>query len=341
MAVERTLDPLNRHMRREPRRGVDVWANPHRCHPREHHAQQQRSVQRSGHHHLVAGTTQRQHQRLVAVRRTADRDAAPGGAPCSGQPTICFCDDASLLPDRVDSPVQRDVVSHDRPDQIDPLLVSGGAKRHRMHRPIRQPAVQQWSVTAQTERVVTEVSVVAHGSDCSDRRDPDDPGAPYAPGVASVVVIGAGMGGLAVAARLAAQGHEVTVIEQSGRPGGKVATYRRDGFAFDTGPSLLTLPAVYRDLFLKTPVRRKGASLEENVDLRGLEQAFGYRWSDGTTVALPGSNSNRVASALGAALGGTAEADWQGFSRRAADIWAVTRVPFLETPVSGLRDLAR
>jgi phytoene desaturase len=155
-----------------------------------------------------------------------------------------------------------------------------------------------------------------------------------------VVVIGAGMGGLAVAARLAAQGHDVTVFEQSGRAGGKVATYRRDGFAFDTGPSLLTLPAVYRDLFLKTPVRRKGAALEENVELRGLEQAFGYRWSDGTTAALPGSNSNRVASALGAALGGSAEADWQRFSRRAADIWTVTRVPFLETPISGLRDLA-
>ena len=148
------------------------------------------------------------------------------------------------------------------------------------------------------------------------------------------------MGGLAVAARLAAHGHDVTVLEQSGRAGGKVETYRREGFAFDTGPSLLTLPAVYRDLFLKTPVRRKGAALEENVDLRGLEQAFGYRWSDGTSAVLPGSNSNRVASALGAALGGSAEADWQRFSRRAADIWAVTRVPFLETPVGGLRDLA-
>lgn len=133
----------------------------------------------------------------------------------------------------------------------------------------------------------------------------------------------------------------MTVAEQAARPGGKVETYRRDGFAFDVGPSLLTLPAVYRDLFLKTPIKRKGAALEDNIDLRGLERAFGYRWADGTTAMLPGSNSNRVAAALGDALGGTAEADWQKLSRRGADIWAATRVPFLESPVSGPLELLR
>jgi phytoene desaturase len=147
------------------------------------------------------------------------------------------------------------------------------------------------------------------------------------------------MGGMAVAARLSALGHDVTVLEQASRAGGKVQTYRREGFAFDTGPSLLTLPAVYRDLFLKTPVGRRGASLEENVDLQGLDPAFSYRWADGTTAVLPGSNSNRVASALGESLGGAAETEWQRFSRRAADLWAVTRVPFLESALSGPRDL--
>jgi phytoene desaturase len=159
--------------------------------------------------------------------------------------------------------------------------------------------------------------------------------------VASVVVIGAGMGGLAVAARLSARGHAVVVVEQAGRAGGNLETYRRDGFAFDTGPSLLTLPAVYRDLFLKTATRRKDAALEDNIDLQGLETAFKYRWADGAEAVLPGSNSNRVAAALGDALGGVSEVEWQRFSRRAADIWAVTRVPFLEAPVSGLGDLGR
>jgi phytoene dehydrogenase-like protein len=70
--------------------------------------------------------------------------------------------------------------------------------------------------------------------------------------MARIIVIGAGMGGMAAAARLKVKGHDVTVIEASDTHGGKLGTFRRDGFAFDTGPSLFTIPAVYRDLFLKT-----------------------------------------------------------------------------------------
>ena len=57
-----------------------------------------------------------------------------------------------------------------------------------------------------------------------------------------VVVIGAGVGGLAAAARLSSAGHEVTVCEAQPTVGGKLGTYERDGFRFDTGPSLLTMP---------------------------------------------------------------------------------------------------
>jgi phytoene desaturase len=159
--------------------------------------------------------------------------------------------------------------------------------------------------------------------------------------VASVVVIGAGIGGLAVAARLAAQGHVVRVFEASAKPGGKVAGYERAGYVFDTGPSLLTLPAVYRDLFLKTAVRRKNASLEDNVGLVGLDPAFSYRWSDGTSVVLPGSNTNRVSGAFQDALGGNAGAQWQAFSERGKHIWAATRSSFLEKPIDGPVDLLR
>ena len=70
--------------------------------------------------------------------------------------------------------------------------------------------------------------------------------------MARVVVIGAGLGGLAVAARLAALGHAVTVLEQDEVVGGKLGWYARDGFRFDTGPSLLTWPQVYEDLFADT-----------------------------------------------------------------------------------------
>ena len=108
--------------------------------------------------------------------------------------------------------------------------------------------------------------------------------------MARVIVIGAGMGGLAAAARLRIRRHGVTVLEQSAIPGGKVGTFERDGFVFDTGPSLLTLPAVYRDLFLST-----GASLDDTLDVQPLEPAFGYRWADGTTAAMPGAGPARPA----------------------------------------------
>ena len=74
--------------------------------------------------------------------------------------------------------------------------------------------------------------------------------------MARVVVVGAGLGGLASAARLAAQGHAVTVLEQSEQVGGKLGLLTVDGHAFDTGPSLVTLPQVYRDLFAATGTER-------------------------------------------------------------------------------------
>ena len=66
--------------------------------------------------------------------------------------------------------------------------------------------------------------------------------------MARIVVIGAGVGGLAAATRLQALGHDVIVCEQSDAVGGKLGTYSRDGYRFDTGPSLLTMPGVFADL---------------------------------------------------------------------------------------------
>lgn len=140
-----------------------------------------------------------------------------------------------------------------------------------------------------------------------------------------VVVIGAGVGGMAVAARLAVRRHRVTIVEQSSTHGGKLARYERDGFVFDTGPSLFTLPAVYRDLFLKT-----GGALEEAVDLQPVEPAFGYHFADGSAVTVPGVDPARAAAAFGAAFGGTAEDDWRRLIDRGGRMWRITREPFLQ-----------
>ena len=64
-----------------------------------------------------------------------------------------------------------------------------------------------------------------------------------------VAVIGAGMGGLAAAIRLAAMGFEVEVFEKNDQVGGRVGRLEAEGFSFDTGPSLLLMTDTYRELF--------------------------------------------------------------------------------------------
>lgn len=159
--------------------------------------------------------------------------------------------------------------------------------------------------------------------------------------MARVVVVGAGLGGLAVAARLATLGHRVVVCEQADTWGGKLGRYERDGFAFDTGPSLLTLPAVYRDLFVKT-----GTPLEESVELLPVDPVARYRFPavpghDVTWLDVPNASRARLRRALDEALGSPAGADWDALLDRAHAVWQLTRGPILESPLTGSRDLLR
>jgi phytoene desaturase len=152
--------------------------------------------------------------------------------------------------------------------------------------------------------------------------------------MARVVVVGAGLGGLCAAARLAAAGHRVTVCEQAATLGGKLGWYARDGFAFDTGPSLLTLPAVYRDLFACT-----GAPLEDVLELAPVDPVCHYRFADGTELDMPNVSRSRIARAWDDALGDGAGADWTSFMQRAHRIWDATRGTFLESALDGPRAL--
>jgi phytoene desaturase len=84
-----------------------------------------------------------------------------------------------------------------------------------------------------------------------------------------VVVVGSGLGGLAVAVRLLAAGFHVTVLEQGDRPGGRAGRIRESGFTFDTGPSLITMPDVLDDLFATA-----GASLSDHLHLVPLDPYY-------------------------------------------------------------------
>ena len=101
-----------------------------------------------------------------------------------------------------------------------------------------------------------------------------------------VVVIGGGLGGLAVALRLAARGHQVTVCEQHETFGGKMNVWRAEGFSFDTGPSLITMPHVFAELFSAV-----GERMEDHLTLMAVHPLAEYVYADGTrfaySVSLP------------------------------------------------------
>jgi phytoene desaturase len=138
--------------------------------------------------------------------------------------------------------------------------------------------------------------------------------------MSEIVVIGAGVGGLAAAARLAAAGHRVVVHERSGTAGGKLAVHERDGFRFDTGPSLLTLPQVFADLNL-------------GLKPEPLDPVVRHVFPDG--AVLDSSSSHEVfLDRIGATLGAGAAADWDRFWRRAERIWRASYESVLRRPVN-------
>ncbi|MGW7822620.1 phytoene desaturase family protein, partial [Streptomyces puniciscabiei] len=147
--------------------------------------------------------------------------------------------------------------------------------------------------------------------------------------MARIAVIGAGMGAMAAAARLAVAGHRVVVYERTDTYGGAVRRFERDGFGFDTGPGLLTLPAVYRDLFVKTGKE----PLEDCVELVQVDPSSRHVFPDGTEVALPNASRAGVVAALDEALGGGAGERWGDFLVRAREAWDRTRRPLLEEPL--------
>ena len=87
-------------------------------------------------------------------------------------------------------------------------------------------------------------------------------------------MIGAGIGGLAAALRLQGMGCEVTVLEQRAAPGGRASRLRTDGFTWDTGPSLITMPWVLEQAFAAG-----GLDMNQEVSLRRLDPLYRIRWA--------------------------------------------------------------
>ena len=150
--------------------------------------------------------------------------------------------------------------------------------------------------------------------------------------MARVVVLGGGFGGMAAAVRLAKLGHQVTMSERRTTLGGAMHALEQDGFRWDAGPALTTLPAVIRDLF-----RKSGRPLEREVELVPLSPARRHWFDDGTVLDLPaGSRAEQIA-AMSEVLGPREARGWAGLIDGQAPVWDVMRRRWLESPFPGTR----
>ncbi len=144
--------------------------------------------------------------------------------------------------------------------------------------------------------------------------------------MARVVVVGGGLGGMAVAARLAKLGHAVTLVEATDRLGGALAPIRQDGFTWDGGAASTLLPAVLRDLFRKT-----GRPLEREVGLEPLDPLREHRFADGSALRLPGGSRAAQIAALDGLGEGLGPA-WAAYVASYADTWDLLRRHYAERP---------
>jgi phytoene desaturase len=141
---------------------------------------------------------------------------------------------------------------------------------------------------------------------------PPDPGRPHA------VVIGAGFGGLAAAIRLGAKGYRVTVLERLESAGGRARVLRRDGFTFDLGPTLITAPFLFEDLWGLC-----GRRMSDDVTLGACDPFYKLLFDDGETFT-------RVAdhAAMRAEVARLSPSDLDGYDRFMQRSEAIYRLGF-------------
>ena len=148
------------------------------------------------------------------------------------------------------------------------------------------------------------------------------------------LVVGGGVAGMSAALHLRRRGHRVLLLEASDRLGGKLGEYRRDGFRWDTGPSLLTLPDVLDEV-----LRLGGLSLADTVTLERLDPVCRYRFADGTDFDARATEADSAAEVERLRPGNAA--DWHRWHARARRSWEVSRRTFLAGPMAATPALAR
>ena len=148
-----------------------------------------------------------------------------------------------------------------------------------------------------------------------------------------VVVVGAGLAGLAAAAHLVGDGHDVTVVERSAEPGGRNGTLTIDGFSFDTGPTVLTMPHLLDRAFT-----RLGLSRAAELPLIRLDPAYRAVYADGSELQVRARLTDQVAELRSRGLAADAAA-YPGFVDWLERLYAAELPHFIERNFDSPLDL--
>lgn len=138
-----------------------------------------------------------------------------------------------------------------------------------------------------------------------------------------IVVIGAGMGGLAAAIDLARTGHSVTVLERAASPGGKMRTLDVAGVAIDAGPTVFTMPWIFESLF-----RDAGLRMADHLELVPAQILARHAWQDGSRLDLHASVEQSVA-AIRDFAGDHDAQGYRDFCKRSARLYDSLRDSFM------------
>jgi phytoene desaturase len=147
-------------------------------------------------------------------------------------------------------------------------------------------------------------------------------------------IIGGGLGGLAAACTLAARGHDVVLFEKSSWLGGKAAVLKAEGYRFDMGPTILTLPAVLARIYSEA-----GRRLQDHLELIPLDPQWRCFFDGGGILDLAAHTEAMCANLDAFAPGSGASAGYRKFQAFARRLHGISDRFFFWKPVGGLRDL--
>ena len=147
-----------------------------------------------------------------------------------------------------------------------------------------------------------------------------------------VGVIGGGLAGLACACTLAARGHKVVVFEKNDWLGGKAARFEQDGYRFDMGPTILTVPSVLSRIFAEA-----GRRMDDALDLRRLDPQWRCFFEDGSVMDLV-ENVDEMAEALRRDAAPGSDTGYRDFIAMSANLHEVSRKFFFWRSVEDISD---